>query len=1038
VNIQAVREKISSKLSEVSEITPGIFRGTRRQGEQDFAAYVFDLNSKLPSTVGNLSSYLDDVLGRTYFSDVTSADLRWNNYLYFVVKGEVALDPSFNTTKRILEADKDYARKFVVFEDDLERVLNELDSIAVVTGASSSTDVLQTWSTMLNSNGLDDVLDDSRTIVDIVRSVSTGTAKRSVRSRKISGVQDSKQLISSHLKSISLGGFRPYPKEREFGKLGRANLLFGPNGAGKTSFMEGLEFLFCGANRRSSAPLLSIVKGCLESGMEVSTSNVQDLSDFKTRQRLWYGSDDSGRSNNLPNQFSRFNFLNTDAAAELSLFKETSKPGQKNNSDTLADLLSGHEATEIWRRILALQKSISGEERDKRVLRDQANVEKTTKEENLKKLEAAPGQADAAYSIFVKDLQRIDWSAIPSEKQAVTSDLVDTLSELASQLGMVRQLSWMDASITESSIVEKEKEFTPVLISVRDELSNIDTNEQKVSSIAQRLSVVEARKKGLAAIQPDAVEDLLFLTKNVKDANDELARDAKLSSALPKLPPPESWESKYGIKTVKDANVECVNAGIKLDGEVSEIQQRLSVVTSTHTQLQNAMTQLNEWALKVIEHRHSDKNCPVCNTEFGPGELLRHMGQLASVPSEVASAELSRELDRLKSEQIVIVKGKQWLAQLSEFVVTAQDDPSKMCVSEAKQKAENTEIRLHELLETKKASQQRIDGYTRSGLTLTEVERLCSPFDGQSKEVTSVVNIGEAKLRVERFLQTLLKEKSEIDKENDARKNEAKHLLARLSVDSEQTLASASEVVATRLGHLQRVAAACNVVRSHLNIQLGTDLVALQDSLEAAVLGAKNVLSLTEQDANSDTEKNTVKIRLNELNSKLENHKAALERLASAQKTLTEIIEKHSLEDATAAIVQAAHKVADSIFSRIHSPSEYQVTSNSQSPLSRRNDESAVQLNEVSTGQRAAYALSMFLALNAQVKDGPKVILLDDPISHIDDLNALSFLDYLRNLVLKSDRQLFFATADEKVAGLFAHKFGFLGDDFQIIELSRS
>jgi ABC-type cobalamin/Fe3+-siderophores transport system ATPase subunit len=79
----------------------------------------------------------------------------------------------------------------------------------------------------------------------------------------------------------------------------------------------------------------------------------------------------------------------------------------------------------------------------------------------------------------------------------------------------------------------------------------------------------------------------------------------------------------------------------------------------------------------------------------------------------------------------------------------------------------------------------------------------------------------------------------------------------------------------------------------------------------------------------------------------------------------------------------------------------------------------------------------MFLAMNAQVRGGPRALILDDPISHIDDLNALSFLDYLRNLVLHSKRQVFFATADEKMAGLFSHKFAFLGKEFRTIELQR-
>ena len=49
----------------------------------------------------------------------------------------------------------------------------------------------------------------------------------------------------------------------------------------------------------------------------------------------------------------------------------------------------------------------------------------------------------------------------------------------------------------------------------------------------------------------------------------------------------------------------------------------------------------------------------------------------------------------------------------------------------------------------------------------------------------------------------------------------------------------------------------------------------------------------------------------------------------------------------------------------------------------------------------------------------------------------MCFLDYLRNLVLHSQRQVFFATADEKIAGLFSHKFSFLGKEFRTIELSR-
>ena len=94
-------------------------------------------------------------------------------------------------------------------------------------------------------------------------------------------------------------------------------------------------------------------------------------------------------------------------------------------------------------------------------------------------------------------------------------------------------------------------------------------------------------------------------------------------------------------------------------------------------------------------------------------------------------------------------------------------------------------------------------------------------------------------------------------------------------------------------------------------------------------------------------------------------------------------------------------------------------------------------INEISTGQRAALALSIFISLNRQLKNGPNLMIFDDPISHIDDLNALSFLDFLRFFILKEDRQIFFATANARLASLFEKKFEFLENDFQKWEIKR-
>lgn len=67
------------------------------------------------------------------------------------------------------------------------------------------------------------------------------------------------------------------------------------------------------------------------------------------------------------------------------------------------------------------------------------------------------------------------------------------------------------------------------------------------------------------------------------------------------------------------------------------------------------------------------------------------------------------------------------------------------------------------------------------------------------------------------------------------------------------------------------------------------------------------------------------------------------------------------------------------------------------------------------------------------------MLIFDDPVAHIDDPNILSFIDYLRDAVIRQGRQIFFSTADAKVASLFRQKFRFFGPEkFKEFDLRRS
>ena len=328
--------------------------------------------------------------------------------------------------------------------------------------------------------------------------------------------------------------------------------------------------------------------------------------------------------------------------------------------------------------------------------------------------------------------------------------------------------------------------------------------------------------------------------------------------------------------------------------------------------------------------------------------------------------------------------------------------------------------------------------FPRIGRSLNAIETLCSPIDGEDAPGPESTTPSEAQQRLERYLRSLQASAEGLAKRITQRNSELRRRLDAAGIPANASLSDAVEQLVARQRLVQNAAEVCDMVRSQLDLSPMADLSLLASSLEASVLGAKKVLAALRTEGESTTRLASLRTQVAQLAERLGRVRDSIERLAGSLRVLDDIIESQSLDKASAAIVTATHTVADGIFKRIHAPSEYMVTADAQTPLRRRDNHSAVQLNQVSTGQRAAYALSLFLAMNAQVKTGPKVILLDDPISHIDDLNALSFLDYLRNLVLKSDRQVFFATADEKIAGLFAHKFGFLGDEFRTIELTRT
>jgi len=114
------------------------------------------------------------------------------------------------------------------------------------------------------------------------------------------------------------------------------------------------------------------------------------------------------------------------------------------------------------------------------------------------------------------------------------------------------------------------------------------------------------------------------------------------------------------------------------------------------------------------------------------------------------------------------------------------------------------------------------------------------------------------------------------------------------------------------------------------------------------------------------------------------------------------------------------------VFGALHMPKEFDRLVLHEKQLTGVRGSALVPIKHMSTGQKTAVALSVFLTLNSAMKTAPHFILIDEPVSNIDDLNILSLLDFLREMVIEHGKQIFFTTANYNVRKLFRRKFSFL------------
>ena len=1024
LSIERITNLVAGKFPNVERLEDGsVIRFTKGFDGVDFAVYYLEVGDNLPRDPEDLTRYQDRVVGSRYFEGRKS--LQWNNYLYFITSEDYLASSSAQLAKDFIEADRAYSRKLVISEEEIESIL--LSPVLSTSGDPMSSNILTTWTELLTQGGLYEAIFDDNNIPNRLNLI---TAPQSEPMPQIATEHLPREVEAPpFIQSIELKSYRPFPVQRHF-DFGTVNLIHGANGSGKTSLLEAIELFYCGKNNRnrSHSNPYELVANLAGDVSQTSTHRRQP-SIFRKRNLDWYGQMEV-KTNNLFQSFARFNFLDTDAAVSLG----TTTGRMEEN---LSQLLIGPNASKTWQNIERVGDALSSQLRSLRQTVQTNKYSLADAEKKLAESENIPMESVHVQSRLQEILIRLGWDDNQIDKNTVPDILVQELAELVSIASRLVNLEWITRPVSVDGVNSYRLEAFNKTENSRDQIARLEglqKNRSEITESADRykefIALVEEAKRLIDARVPERAAELNNLEIVVANRSGWLAGiDSVALSNILATYPGMSLAACYEVS---------VSALSTADVLLENANERYRTFSSLMEESRSLGQQLRAIASRILRTNHTPDQCPLCHTHFETGELQRLIDiEVENQLEEQAQGILAQlpDLENDVQQEKATVAALEWLRGFSAASGLTDDTIVSAVIGEVEDVRHVLEVSNQRI----EALSSELHGLQIQGLTIerfrTVVDELSnSGFTWSEFSLPEgdrlVLSIDLALIEASKSLETVEAEIYELQIGLEATLGIAGSEIQGLNNELSRLIEQITEIDLL----LKRMDDFSSRYPWPTSRPL-TELVVEAESVRTVSVDFQGTMA---RERSAVSENSEASQRKKGLESELSEMKPRLQRWSDANSTLDFVRKEYSLTDAMAAALQQNRGYIEDIYSRIHAPAEFSGLGSDWTTLVRKIDGRESALSQISSGQRSALALAIFLAQNSQLRSAPPVILIDDPIAHVDDLNALSFLDYLRELALTENRQIFFATANDKLATLFGRKFDFMGEDkFQRINLTR-
>jgi DNA repair protein SbcC/Rad50 len=974
------------------------------------------------------AQYLEKVVIEKYFKN--EGFLQWNFYYYIITTKEKITE--YSSIKRDIEADETYSRKTVLTEEEFTDWIDSFESISKISDDAISNDLYTNWVNYLREKQLYFVFNSEKypnykqPVEDYINGL---TSEDIEESEQYDSINNSEPVLNK-IKHLDLSNqFREYPLTKSF-DLGSVNLIHGANAVGKTSFFDAIELIVTGKLFYKETNDDYNIQLTTDSDNVLKFPTRSTL--YKTRDNQWYSSG-SNRGNELNEHFNKFNYFTSDAAFQL---KQDDTRNKNNLEEIIADIALGREVNKLEERLRSFADRFATSEEYIFKQSTRLNEELAEKNKIIQELSKQQKNPEGYKKALAEALSNNFW-------KSTIGDSEDTIAKLDNEIQIVNDTLYniqsknIELSKISLESVEKElKELNQKKTSIWGLKNEILKQQQQRQLYSKEID----KNKNILPVLDELSEfykhenfDKLFgLDINISQKNIELNRAKEIKQLSDSILSNELF-TKEAEKTIKNLEEEIKAKEEELDKKYKETELKISQIEEGIEELSIIVSNIKSSGQSYIKLNPGAEDCPLCNSHFSNNELAHAIERTQETfTNSFVLISLKEDLEFISKRLNEIDKKLETIKVLKKLAFSLFPNSG-------------LEKQLKELQTSCIENTQKLSELTESLIQLNTIQSQFNNSNIKEVKINSLLN------KTEDFLSIKIQSESELSLQKQKIINRQSVLTsANIQIvhdilEKQSTLRDYftadikdEEQLLIQLNTLQEIESNLKQLAFYLDFPTNTFLTTILEktSLIRSVFETykKAVLELKQHKQSLELTKKEIEKILAEIAT----IKPKQSRAQFANKELNKILVEQSKNDFLSEYIFKNKSEIVSIFKLIHTPREFKDINFKDNKITLITNENQPRtLSEISTGQRSALALSIFLSLNKKLSKGPNILMFDDPVTYVDDMNILSFFDYLRELVIKSKRQVFFATANDDIAFLFRKKFEFLANELVKIKLER-